>query len=48
MTEKRYNQLLEQCLDLIEEKRLEEALNQLEDLYKINPTSLYWYVVKAL
>lgn len=48
MTEKRYNQLLEQCLDLIEEKRLEEALNQLEDLYKIKPTRLYWYVVKAL
>lgn len=48
MTEKRYNQLLEQCLDLIEEKRLEEALNQLEGLYKIKPTRLYWYVVKAL
>ena len=48
MTEKRYNQILEQCLALIEGKRLEEALNHLEDLYKIKPTRLYWYVVKAL
>ncbi len=48
MTEKRYNQILEQCLALIEGKRLEEALNHLENLYKIKPTRLYWYVVKAL
>lgn len=48
MTEQKYNLILDQCLELIEEGKLGQALKLLENLYKIKPIRLYWYVVKAM
>lgn len=47
MTEQEYNLMVEQCIELIDDKNLMAASDILERLSKIKPVRLSWYVAKA-
>ncbi len=47
MTEQEYNLEIKHCQELVRDGSHQEALRRLEDLYKVKPVRLGWYVAKA-
>lgn len=47
MTEQEYNSEIKYCQDLIDKSESAEALYRLENLYKLKPVRLNWYITKA-
>lgn len=47
MTEQEYSLELKHCQNLIKQGKAEDALHCLEELYRIKPVRLSWYVTKA-